>query len=98
MNKEKLKVIFVGMPDMALVCLSELLEKEFNIVAIVPPKKNHETYKYFKDFCAFRNLNLIDYENSCNDVEYIEKIKEKRNDSDITFKRTYEYSSQTYCL
>ena len=27
----KLKVIFVGMPDMALVCLSELLENEFNM-------------------------------------------------------------------
>ena len=50
MNKEKLKVIFVGMPDMALVCLSELLDKEFNIVAVVPPKKSHETYRYFKEY------------------------------------------------
>ena len=33
MTKEKLKIVFVGMPDMALVCLSRLLEENFNIVA-----------------------------------------------------------------
>ena len=92
MKKEKLKVIFVGMPDMALVCLSELLENEFNIVAIVPPKKNHETYKYFKEFCTFRNLNIIDYENSCNDIEYIEKIKELNADIGVVCSFNYKLS------
>ena len=94
MNKEKLKVIFVGMPDMALVCLSELLDKEFNIVAVVPPKKSHETYRYFKEFCVFRNLNLIDYENSCNESEYIEKIKELNADIGVVCSFNYKLSSE----
>ena len=47
MTKNKLKVIFVGMPDMALVCLSNLIQKQFNIVAVVPPLKSHYTYNPF---------------------------------------------------
>ena len=92
MKNEKLKVVFVGMPDMALVCLSELLEKEFNIAAIVPPKKTHETYKYFKDFCTFRNLNLIDYETSCNEASYIKKIKELNADIGVVCSFNYKLS------
>ena len=94
MTQEKIKVIFVGMPDMALVCLGELLEKEFNIVAVVPPKKTHETYRYFKDFCSFRNLNLIDYENSCNDKEYIKKIKEYNADIGVVCSFNYKLSRE----
>ena len=92
MTNKKLKVVFVGMPDMALVCLSNLLENDFDIVAIVPPKKTHETYQYFRDFCAFRNLNLLDYENTCNDKEYIEKIKELNADIGVVCSFNYKLS------
>ena len=37
---KKLKIIFVGIPDMALVCLANLLEKGFNII------KTGINYKY----------------------------------------------------
>ena len=76
----KLKIIFVGIPDMALVCLSNLLEKGFNVIGVVPPKKNNETYYFFKKFVLDKNLNLIEFENSCNDKECIKKIKELNAD------------------
>lgn len=85
----KLKIIFVGMPDMALVCLTNLLEKKFNIVGVVPPKKTHETYSYFKQFVELRNLNLIDFESSCNEASCIEKIKAL--DADIGVVCSYNY-------
>ena len=69
MKNDKLKIIFVGMPDMALICLSELLENNFNIVGVVPPKKSHETYNFFKQFVLSKNLNLIDFNESPNEQD-----------------------------
>ena len=94
MSKEKLKIIFVGMPDMALICLSNLLEKDFNIVGVVPPKKNHETYEYFKQFVNFKNLNLIEYENTCNEDICIEKIKKLNADIGVVCSYNYKLSKE----
>lgn len=77
---KKLRIIFVGIPDMALVCLSNLLEKGFNIVGVVPPKKSHETYSYFKNFVLSKGLNLIEFDKSANDRKCIEKIKKLNAD------------------
>lgn len=77
--EKKLKIVFVGTPDMALVCLSNLIEKGFNIVGVVPPKKN-ETYSYFSNFVKNKGLNFIEFENSINDSDCIEKVKNLKAD------------------
>ena len=74
LNK-KLRIIFVGIPDMATVCLSNLLIKKFNIVGVVPPRKTHDTYNFFKSFVLNKGLNLIEFNESANDVECVNKIK-----------------------
>lgn len=74
MNK-KLKIVFVGVPDMALVCLNNLVEKGFDIIGVVPPKKDHDTYEYFKSFVENKNLNFIEFNGSANSSECIEKVK-----------------------
>ncbi len=89
---EKLKIIFVGMPDMALVCLSNLLEKNFNIIAVVPPKKTHETYYFFKNFVLSKNLNLIDFNSSPNEDSCIEKIKNLNADIGVVCSYNYKLS------
>lgn len=94
MNDKKLKVIFVGMPDMALVCLDGLLQKKVNIVGVVPPKKTHETYNYFKQYVEFQNLNLLDFENSCNEESYIKKIKELNADIGVVCSYNYKLSKE----
>lgn len=94
MTKEKLKIIFVGMPDMALVCLSRLLEEDFNIVGVVPPKKTHETYNYFKEFAKYRNLNLIEFENSCNEYDCIKQIEELKADIGVVCSYNYKLSKE----
>lgn len=94
MTKEKLKIVFVGMPDMALVCLSRLLEENFNIVAVVPPKKTHETYNYFKEFVKYRNLNLIDFENSCNEYDCIKQIEKLNADIGVVCSYNYKLSKE----
>ena len=78
--KRKLKIIFVGMPDMALVCLSNLLDKGFDIASVVPPKKNHATYIAFINYCKSKNLDIIDFDKTPNEENVIEKIKELKAD------------------
>ena len=77
---EKLKIIFVGIPDMATICLNNLIAHKFDIVGIVPPKKNHETYNFFKSFILSKGLNLVEFENSPNDKDCIDKIKDLNAD------------------
>ena len=55
------KILFVGIPDMALVCLQGLLNKGFNIVGVMGPKKNHDTYYMFKKYVQNLGLNFIEY-------------------------------------
>lgn len=93
MTNKKLKIIFVGMPDMALVCLPNLLEKDFNIVGVVPPKKTHETYPFFRQFCSFKNLNFLDFDESCNEESYIEKIKALKADIGVVCSYNYKLSA-----
>ena len=73
--EKKLKVVFVGTPDMAPICLERLLERDFNIVCVVPPKKSHETYSFFKGFVEYKNVKLEDFEKDVNEKSFVEKIK-----------------------
>lgn len=69
----KKRILFIGIPDMALVCLEGLLRQNVNIVGVLGPKKDHDTYNMFKNFVANFNLNFIEYDN-LTDVDFLEKI------------------------
>ena len=71
------------MPDMALVCMAKLVAEHVNIVACVPPPKNDSTYKLFCDFAKQLGLNIISYENSVLDKDFLEKIKALESDLGI---------------
>ena len=78
---------------MALVCLPNLIDAGFDIVGVVPPKKNHETYPYFKHFVGLKGLNLIEFENSCNEKECIEKLKALEADIGVVCSYNYKLSN-----
>ena len=75
-KKYKKRILFVGMPDMALVCLNRLAENGINIVGVVPPAKTEPTYKLMVDTAEALNLNVIDYEYGLDDKDFLEKIKD----------------------
>ncbi len=79
LNK-KLKIVFIGTPDMALVCLTNLVNANFDIAGVIPPLKTHSTYSLFKNFVLEKNLNLIEFAISPNERDYIEKIKNLKAD------------------
>lgn len=69
------RILFIGMPDMALVCLSKLVEKGINIVGVIPPPKNDPTNKLLTSTAKNFGLKVIQYSNSLTDIDFLEEIK-----------------------
>lgn len=69
------KILFIGMPDMALICLHKLASKGINIVGVVPPSKNDSTYKTMIDTAQSLGLEVIDYNISLSDKGFLQRIK-----------------------
>lgn len=74
MSDFKKRVLFIGIPDMAYICLDGLCMSGVNVVGVVGPKKNHPTYYNFKNFVESRELNFIEYD-KLSDADFIQKIK-----------------------
>lgn len=85
----KKRVLFVGIPDMAYVCLDGLHHSGINIVGVVGPKKEHNTYQHFKRFVQGFKLNFIEYEN-LDDPDFIEKIRGLKADIAIVCSFNYK--------
>lgn len=79
-SSEKIKIIFCGMPDMANVCLYTLIEKGFEIAAVIPPPNSNPTAKSFIDYAKSFNLEVFEYDGDPDTPEMIEKIKAKKAD------------------
>ena len=58
----KKRVLFIGVPDMAYIGLDTLCYAGVNIVGVLGPHKNHNTYNAFKYFVKRKNLNFIEYD------------------------------------
>ena len=76
----KKRVLFIGMPDMALVCLSKLVTDGFNIVGVVPPNKEDATYSLMCNFAQSVNLPLITYEKRMDEIDFLHKIRQLNAD------------------
>lgn len=79
MSNFKKRVLFVGIPDMAYICLDGLNLAGVNIVGVVGPKKNHPTYFNFKNFVESRELNFIEFDKLTDD-DFIQKVKDLNAD------------------
>ncbi len=74
-KKYKKRILFIGMPDMALVCLSKLAAKGINIVGVVPPAKDDPTNKLMMDTAQNLGFDIIDYNISLSDKGFLQRIK-----------------------
>lgn len=68
------RVLFIGVPDMALIALDSLLYAGVNIVGVLGPKKTHNTYAMFRNFVKSRKLDFIEYD-KLNESELLSKIR-----------------------
>jgi len=85
----KKRVLFVGIPDMAYICLDGLHASGVNIVGVMGAKKDHATYDIFKRFVNDRNLNFIEYDD-LKAPEFIEKIKKLNVDIAVVCSFNYK--------
>ena len=74
-KKYKKRILFIGMPDMALVCLNKLVSKGINVVGVVPPSKDDPTHKLMVDTALSLGLEVIDYNISLSDKGFLQRIK-----------------------
>ncbi len=78
-NKYNKKILFVGMPDMAIVVFKNLLEKGFNIVGIVPPDKENNTFSVMQNFSEYYNIPFFPYDN-LKDGKFLRAVKKLNAD------------------
>lgn len=78
-NEFKKRVLFVGIPDMAYICLDGLRAAGANIVGVIGPKKSHATYESFKNFVYRSNLNFIKFD-KLTDEDFIKHVRELKAD------------------
>lgn len=90
-NKETFekKVLFVGIPDMAYICLDGLKTAGVNIVGVLGPKKSHATYSEFKTFVRDLGLNFIEFD-KLDDPAFIKKIKDLKADIAVVCSFNYK--------
>lgn len=81
------RVLFVGMPDMAIVCFEHLYKAGVNLVGAVPPDSNNPSYECFVSFMSNFEVPVINYENSLKDAQFLEQIK--RLNADIAVVCSY---------
>jgi len=74
LNGKNPSILFIGMPDMATVCLNELIGLNFNIKAVIPPGGNLSGFT-IKEIAKNRNIPVLEFEKSPNEPAFIEKIK-----------------------
>lgn len=79
-KKYQKKVLFLGMPDMALVCLSKLVYDGFNIVGVVPPHRSDGTYELMCNFVRGLKLPLVEYQNKLDELDFLHKIRQLEAD------------------
>ncbi|MBE7704412.1 MAG: methionyl-tRNA formyltransferase [Cyanobacteria bacterium SIG29] len=69
------KILFIGMPDMAIICLHKLVAKGINIVGVVPPGADEPTNKLMVDTAQNLGLEIIQYNISLNEKGFLQRIK-----------------------
>lgn len=83
----KKRILFVGMPDMAIVCLTKLFNEGFNIVGVVPPHRSEGTYELMRSYADAYKIPLVEYEKSLDEIEFLHKVRQL--DADLAIVCSY---------
>lgn len=89
MNEYKKRILFVGIPDMAFICLEACFQEHINIVGVMGPKPTHHMYSAFKDFVKNKGFNFIEYTDLKAPV-FLQKIKDLNIDLGVVCSFNYK--------
>lgn len=79
-KKYQKRILFFGMPDMAIVCLTKLVLEGFNIVGVIPPHKSEDTYSLMCNITKSMKIPLFEYENKLDELDFLHKIRQANAD------------------
>lgn len=91
-NNNNPKILFIGMPDMATVCLNKLISLNFNIKGLIPPDKNNPSRQGLIEIAKNRNIPIFEYTTSPNEPDFIEKIKQENFDLGVICSYNHKFS------
>lgn len=69
------KILFMGMPDMALVCLNKLISTGLDIGAVILPDKTNISRQNLANVAQNAGIKILEYENTPNEPGFTEKTK-----------------------
>ena len=69
------RILFVGMPDMAIVCLRKLVTNGINVAGVIPPAKDEPTNKTMVETAQALGVDVIDYNISLSDKGFLQRVK-----------------------
>lgn len=75
-----MRILFIGMPDMALTVFNFLIKSKKNIVAVVPPVSGHPTHNLMVMVAKKQHIPCIYFNNSPKEVQFIEAVKSIKPD------------------
>jgi len=70
------KILFLGQPDMAVVCLNKLISAKLNIEAVVLPDKSNPSCETIRTSAQNNGIKTFEYEKTPNEPGFIQKIKD----------------------
>ena len=74
MQNNSKKIVMIGMPDMANICLTNIVNAGLNVVGMIPPHKNHSGFNNIVQCAGALKVPVYVYENTPNEPEFVEKI------------------------
>ena len=89
MSEFKKRILFVGIPDMAFICLEACFQEHVNIVGVMGPKPSHHMYSAFKGFVEDKGLNFIEY-TDLKAPDFLQKIKDLNIDLAVVCSFNYK--------
>ena len=88
------EILFMGQPDMAVVCLNKLIDSKLNIAAVVLPDKSNISRENIRSIAQNNNINILEYKSSPNEPDFIEKIKELNCDIGVICSLNHKLSKE----
>ena len=93
-----LKVLIIGMPDLVIYCVQELVLKNKNIVGVITSPKEHPTYPMMEKFLKNYHLKHIHHTCDFKNEKLLKEIKKLNPDVAIVCSFNYLLPKELYLI
>ena len=92
----KKKILIIGMPDLALYCISALKRAGKKIVGVISSPPGDATYEYMKDFLNQHRLFFIENNKNFKDEKLLQTVRELKPDIALVCSFNYLLPKELY--